>query len=353
MLRLHVTSGHSISTNLRAGGVAGEFLSWPDVLFEGPVPGGTTLDALSYVRAPFIADRYSPGEIRSVLRNLLARNERLRQSCGFDEVTLWFGHHLGDQLRLIQLLSWFAASRTDEAHWTLVCIDRHPEVAHFRGLEQLDPAQLAALDWIRRRVTDAELGLARRAWAAFTDDRPTALVELAGNPCWAIPQLPPALIRHLQQFPGKRDGLARTEREILDHVALRKGTVRDAFEVTQRGYEEAPFMGGASFLAYVERMALPSVGLLALGRGFSDDRWSRPLATTTRGRGVLAGRLERFGNRGIDRWLGGVYLKGSVPAWCWDDARQTVTAASARPRTARPRSTGQPIHGAAEPPGIP
>jgi hypothetical protein len=352
-VRLHIASGHPVTANLAATGVGGDVLSWPDVLYEGPVPDCGSLEALSYVRAPFIADRYGTGDVGSVLRNLLARNALLARSGHYGEVTLWFSHHLADQLRQLQLLDWRSRHPNDTTRWTIVCIDRHPEVAEFRGLEQLGAGQLAALDWTRRPVHDGELNLARRAWGAFTAADPRALVALAGRPCRSLPFLPAAIVRHLQQFPGRRDGLTRTEREILDHVALRGGTVRDAFDTTQRDYEEAPFMGGATFLAWVEQLAAPPEPLLELGRGFRDDRWACPLRITPRGRAVLAGRADRSTDVRLDRWLGGVRLEGPEPAWCWDDALQTVVARESRAAPPSADANDSPLEPRSLEPGAP
>ncbi|MEJ2177800.1 MAG: hypothetical protein P8Y12_07580, partial [Gammaproteobacteria bacterium] len=52
---LHITNGDSTVCLLRAAGIEGEYLPWRDVLHDGPVPGGITLEQLSKVRAKFIA----------------------------------------------------------------------------------------------------------------------------------------------------------------------------------------------------------------------------------------------------------------------------------------------------------
>ncbi|HXV76183.1 MAG TPA: hypothetical protein VD788_07670 [Candidatus Polarisedimenticolaceae bacterium] len=343
MRRLHLAGGDSVVGRLAASGVDGEFLCWSDVLHEGPVPGGLSPEQLNTVRATFLAQRYASGSLDDVRRALQARLARLAGAADDDEVTLWFAHDLADQLRLLQLLDWFARDRATAPKLTLVSIDAHPEVARFRELAQLTPRQLSALDWSRRRVHDGDFELARRAWAAFTAAEPTGLVELGRDRCRALPFLSRALHRHLQQFPGSSDGLSRTEREILDHVALRGGTVREAFEVTQNEYEEAPFLGPATFLHYVDRLLVGPEPLLDFAVGFRDSRWFHRLRLTAHGRETLAGRRQRHVRGGVDRWLGGVHLDGPTPAWVWDAASQSLIAGVRHPPPdTRPDRRGDP-----------
>ena len=54
---LHITNGDSAVGLMREGGISGDILPWRDVLHDGPVPGGLDLEALSRVRARFLADR--------------------------------------------------------------------------------------------------------------------------------------------------------------------------------------------------------------------------------------------------------------------------------------------------------
>ena len=53
---LHIVNGDCAVEALRESGIEGGFLSWIDVLHDGPVPAGLSLEELSEVRADFIAD---------------------------------------------------------------------------------------------------------------------------------------------------------------------------------------------------------------------------------------------------------------------------------------------------------
>ena len=53
---LHIVNGDCAIEALKDSGIEGDFLSWLDVLHDGPVPEGLSLEELPEVSADFIAD---------------------------------------------------------------------------------------------------------------------------------------------------------------------------------------------------------------------------------------------------------------------------------------------------------
>ena len=47
---------------------------------------------------------------------------------------------------------------------------------------------------------------------------------------------------------------------------------------------------------------------------------------TEAGRNVIEGRADHIDLNGIDRWLGGVHLKGGKAAWRWDRASGRIVS---------------------------
>jgi hypothetical protein len=45
---------------------------------------------------------------------------------------------------------------------------------------------------------------------------------------------------------------------------------------------------------------------------------------TDAGARVLAGEADHVRLNGIDRWIGGVHLRGRHPRWRWDDGTETI-----------------------------
>jgi hypothetical protein len=289
---LHVTNGTSVSLN--ETGIGGDVLQWLDVLHEGPVP--TSLDSveLRRVRGIFL-DAECPGTTPAELE--LARRDAVLASV--EEITLWFEHDLFDQLQLIQVLD---RLHQQPARVTMISTD------HYLG--RMTGAELTALWPTRRAVSDQQFALAEAAWSAFCSPDPTRIEALLSGDTSALPFLAGALRRHLQQFPSVENGLARTERQILQAASEGRHTFHTLFAADQR-MEDRIFMGDTFLQRWVRGLVECRHPLLSVEEG--DYR------VTGLGRDALAGTVDHLRLNGINRWLGGVHLCGNDALWRWDE----------------------------------
>ena len=308
------------------------------------VPGGLSLEELSAHRARYLASTPWTGTYDEVSADLARRDSMLKRFKLCDEVVLWFEHDLYDQLQLLQILHWFSLRDLGATSLGMICIDSYPGVEPFHGLGQLDSSQLAGLFPARRAVGRPELELARRGWEAFTADEPGELQRLVDDGCPALPFLGAALARMLEQYPSTRDGLSRTERQVLQSLKDGELGLRELFRASQLDLEERPFMGDAIFVVHVAVLGDGPRPLLRMvddepvvGPGdAADDRayWERAVRLTDDGRKVLAGQVDRTRYQTFDRWLGGVHLEGAAH---WAAPRRTGRDLRTR-RTGRCRS---------------
>lgn len=322
---LHVTNGDAAAEILRNSGITGDILPWRDVLTDGPVPGGQTLDALSDLRADYLAARFrlQPEEVRA---DMAVRNATLREAIACDEVVLWFEHDLYDQLQILQILDILAAEmRCDTL--SMVCIDRFPGIDPFHGLGQLSPEQMGGLWPERQPLGLRHLDLARTAWRAFTAGKPSGLNAVRAADTDDLPFLDAAMARLMAEYPSTDDGLPRTERWMLEAVAAgvdRPGALfRDHLEV-----EPAPYHGDWSFwwrLAFLcdgpqPLLAVDSGGRFRHPPGDDVDETFRiqRLVVTKLGAQVLAGDADALDLIPFDRWIGGVHLHPDGPDWRYD-----------------------------------
>jgi len=312
---LHITNGDSVIHSFKEVRIPGEYLSWMDVLHDGPVPGGLTLDELAPVRARFIADAgWSPYE--AALAGFKERNRRLGEFSRHDEVVLWFEHDLFDQLQLIEILNWFASRNPGQPPLTMINIGSHPEKPDFEGLGELTGSQLAALLPSRKPVAAKQMEISREAWAAFTAPDPSGLAALSQNKDLdsAMPFLRSALVRFLQEYPSAQNGLSRTQEQILRAVADGNRDWKQIY-LKSREPEEAVFMGDSSFLLRVDELA---GGAAAALQGDRKAGYSMTLL----GEALLTSDADWIRSRGeIDCWLGGVHLQGEYSRWRWDKAQ--------------------------------
>jgi len=300
---LHITNGDCAAELIRACGIGGEVLPWRDVLHEGPVPAGLELQELSRLRARYIAEQ-GWGELAQLQERFRERDRTLADLGRHEEVVLWFESDLYDQLQILQILDWIGGQETArQTRISLIYID------------QLESEQAAALFPERQPVSGAQTDLATLAWKAFRSPDPTAVDDLLSSDCSPLPYLGGALRRHLEQFPSVRNGLGRTEQQILAHTALGESSAADLFRNDQLR-ESHPFLGDSTFFSYLKRLAGASRPLIVI---------ERTVALTAAGHDVLAGRSDAVDLNGVDRWWGGVHQTGKRPLWRWDEGNAGLT----------------------------
>jgi len=313
--RLIITNGDEAVARMREARIEGDILPWRDILYEGPVPA-LPLDELSDVRACFLAQRgwMSEEELRAAFR---VRDDVLRGHADFQEIVLWFEHDLYDQLQLIQVLDFLAADGRREGVF-LIQSGRYIGTETPRGLKQHVH--------LKEPATDAHFALARLAWSGFRAPSPEPWANLLRLSTHVLPFLRLAMLRLLEEMPGHRTGLSRTETTILTliHDGVRHpGELYDAY----RESEVALFMGDWSFYRLLDALGDTSAPFIAgfNGRAFSPDLpeerrdaylWSR-LSLTHLGVSVLSGHADAMQHRRVDRAIGGVRITSGDP-WRWD-----------------------------------
>jgi hypothetical protein len=312
---LHITNGDSVLTSFSEGKIPGTYLPWRDVLHDGPVPARDSLEAMSDVRAEYHTGFTSGPEYQTARAGYAERDGTLASFADHDELVLWFEHDLYDQLQLLQILDWLAGRDASLGRVSLIQIGEHPDVPNFQGLGQLNGAQLAALLPTRLPVTPGQLVIGRETWRAFCADDPTTLAALAHRHEPEMPFLSAALIRFLEEYPAARDGLTRTERQLLQVIA--EGTTKRKAVWWAAQQFETSYWGDLS--VYLRLDVLIDAPRPLVRRVDADH-----VGLTDAGRRILAG--EARGNpREIDRWLGGVHLGDGRPDWRWDERDRTVT----------------------------
>ena len=322
---LYITNGDSAAGTMRRAGFPGDILPWRDVLHEGPVSARLALGELSALRARFIADK-GWGDRATIAADLAARDRSLRAGVGFARIVLWFEHDLYDQLQLLQLLAWFAGHDRGKAELFLLCIGSYPGIADFGGLGELTVEQMASLRGRELPVTDAQLELGRAAFLAFGSDGPSALVDFLRSDLTPLPFLRPALGRLMQEYPWRGDGLARSQRQLLQSVMACGGDLSAMFRACG-DQEEARYLGDTIFLDYAINLALPPEPALRFLDGQPPKEavlpaWQRPLMLTPFGRHLLTGGADLVRAVGINRWIGGVHLTGD--RWRYDPRSATI-----------------------------
>src|SRR3954464_8863559 len=106
---LHITNGDATRMPLERSGVPGTFVSWDDLLAEGPAPLALG-EEWGRVRARYLASA-GYGDEDEMLRDFRAKGDPLEEIAAHDEVVFWFEHDLHCQLLLVHHLWWLAQHR--------------------------------------------------------------------------------------------------------------------------------------------------------------------------------------------------------------------------------------------------
>jgi hypothetical protein len=316
---LHVTNGDITVDLLRRAGLTRHALSWADVLHEGPVPGGLSDDELRRVRAQFIAA--ADGVNAEELRRRFQERDRILAAGRAGEYLLWFEADLYDQLQILAALGGLVVA---PGRVTLVCIGEYPGIAHFGGLGELEPEQLPGLLDVAVPLTAGALDLGAAAWAALRAGEPGGLGAIAAGRSRELRFLGEAFDRLSREYPSTRDGLSLTERRILAVTPAEGASAAAVF--WQLGAREArPFLGDLWYFRTVARLAGARVPLLAIDRPGEPVTAGTRLRPTAAGRRVLRGEADHVALNGIDRWVGGVHLRGRAARWRWDEGTESIT----------------------------
>ncbi|MEN8167140.1 MAG: hypothetical protein ABFR65_06625 [Pseudomonadota bacterium] len=307
---LNITNGDSAVGIMQQAGIPGDFLPWRDVLHDGPVPDGLSLEELSQVRADFIVER-GWGTAQAVTEGFIERDKTLRNYRDYTKVILWFEHDLYDQLQILQILDWFREHPPEADRLTIICTE------HYLGMCTAE--EMKALTVHEETVTDHHLRLAKKAWAAFRAATPEPWQALLHEDTALLPFLHGAVLRQLQEYPDCASGLSLTAQRALRIIAQgeqRAGRVFGSYQQT----EDRRFMGDASFWVMLQQMLDANSPLLTLPPGKSLTLPTSPdqtLSITSEGEAVLDGKRNWLEINGVDHWIGGVHLTPEN-LWCWN-----------------------------------
>ena len=138
-----------------------------NVIYNGPVPEGLSLEELSNIRAKFIAE--CDWDTLQIAKDSFRKRDIVFHNCHkSDEVVLWNSFELSDLLHLLQLLDCFAYKQEVSQRLSIIYIDEYlREVTSEYQLERLGK---------REPVSEKQLVLGQLSWTVFTAPTPELML---------------------------------------------------------------------------------------------------------------------------------------------------------------------------------
>jgi hypothetical protein len=319
----HLTNGDVAADRLRSAGLPGQVIVWADPLHEGPLVDDGSAEDWRHRRAALLATMSHSPKADEIAR-LAGWDADVARASAADEVVLWLEPDLFDQLLLVRHLARVAARVWTPRSLSIVCRDVHPVLGDVSCLGTLSIEGVRTLYVEREPAGEAGVALAAEAWRALCASTPDLLLGLLRRGTPVLPFLAPALERMLAEYPSTRDGTSLTDHYILQALDPWPIEGVQVFQAVQR-LERHAFMGDTCFFWRVWALSRAVHPLLA-ARG-ADAPTALPFARiglTQAGLAVSRGEADAVTLNGVDRWIGGVHLKGDSVAWRWDRSARTL-----------------------------
>ncbi len=326
---LHIHNGDSSANIAKQSTIPGEHFAWREALIEGPTPEDVSGEQWRRIRAKHLSEYYGV-DLRETERELETQEDKLAGYVEHDEVVLWFEHDLFCQINLLYLLNWFAQRELGQTKLSLIFIGKFPGLPNFRGLGELNPAQMASLLDGRLEVAASQLSLSTNAWQAYCSPDPTTIERFLQTDTSAITFLQQAFRLHLERFPFVSNGLGRIQNRGLEFVSSGLHNFIDLFP---RFVETEPAygLGDSQFWMSLRQMSDTGQPLLKIRNGdasdvnFTAEKIHRTKFEITEvGTAVLGSEADFVDLNGLDAWLGGVHLNGKTDLWRWDQQNQRL-----------------------------
>ena len=209
---------------------------------------------------------------------------------------------------------------------SLICAAEVPAVSRFIGLGQLSPEVIRWLWASRRKIGAVEFTFGAEVWKAIVAPSPQTLLAItkAGTPL--ITPMARALMRHLQELPSARNGLALTQQLALETAAAHgPAEARALFHSYASEKEPLPFLGDIMFWDVLAELAAAEKPALVAIADDPHNRWpGRRVSLTDTGRALLAGEIDWLLCGPRPRFVGGIDIQAGKPAWRFDHQTNSV-----------------------------
>ncbi|MFY0604200.1 MAG: DUF1835 domain-containing protein [Flavobacteriaceae bacterium] len=214
---LHITNGDSLTGYLKELDYKGEFLTWQEMLCEGPLTPAIDSKEFFDIRSKFLKDYYNI-EVNefSFKRELV----KLRHTEKYTAIILWFEYDLFCHINMIGVINLLHQKLIDKPLYVVTSGFIEGEKS-LKGLGELNPMQLKTHYEDRIKLTQEDKKLAINLWRTYCGkDHNLFKPYIVSNSSFKY--LSNCLKAHLERFPNQKTGLSVLEENILKIVKERE-----------------------------------------------------------------------------------------------------------------------------------
>ncbi|MCK7590957.1 DUF1835 domain-containing protein [Subsaxibacter sp. CAU 1640] len=210
---LHITNGHSLTNFLNDIDIKGDFLTWQEMLCEGPTTEIIDSDEFFESRKQFLLEFYdievNEEEFRSEISVLNNPNK-------YSEIVLWFEYDLFCHINLMAVVS-LIYQKGVKLPLYLVCSGRVEGEKELKGLAELSTAQLQKHYKAKISLEEKDIDLITSLWKTYCGKDHNLFKPVIVKSS-SFPYLSNCLKAHLQRFPDSKTGLSGLELNLLNIV---------------------------------------------------------------------------------------------------------------------------------------
>ncbi|MBQ0788943.1 MAG: DUF1835 domain-containing protein [Oceanihabitans sp.] len=210
---LHITNGGNLTSYLKDLSYPGDFLTWHEMLCEGPANRLINSDAFIKVRKDFLKAAYAIEVDEYQYKKEL---RKLDETDKYTEIVLWFEYDLFCHINMLAVLSLLNEKKI-KTPISLVCSGRIANEENLKGLGELTPEQLDDHFKNRIKLKESDKEIAVSIWQIYCGTDHNLLKKYITKKS-SFEYLGICLKAHLERFPDSKNGLSTLEQNILSLI---------------------------------------------------------------------------------------------------------------------------------------
>lgn len=210
---LHITNGDNLTDYLNELDIAGEKLTWQEMLCEGFTHTTVSSDNFLSSRASFLKDFY---DVDLDINELKEELNKLNNIDGFSEIVLWFEYDLFCHINMLAVISLLQQKKITLPVY-LVCSGRISGEKNLKGLSELNAEQLLNHYKNKVKLNADDIQLVVTLWGIYCGKDHNLFKPYIVKRS-TFKYLSNCLKAHLERFPDHKTGLNILERNILEII---------------------------------------------------------------------------------------------------------------------------------------